>query len=344
MACYYIYDVSEFTIGNSDYPETANNENELQCQIWHHGIRTSTKNGPFGVVESVKPLNNCAQEQEVNDLKEFLKLEKNKYVQYKIIYDTLEEYIKDENTVEDNLKAKVRDIMLGESLAQSLTLDYNPFDKTNVSLLGESDVGQSNLTYQEGNVLQEILNKKLNRKYQDITREFNSLTNKDLTKSFEQTDNSTSMQLSPEDKVLLEYKNKLTSEQEQYIKNLITLSDLLQEITDLRLKSLPETIEKKVEECQIEEKINHLKSLLSNEKCRVDVFTETSCSLKAYKELIKDIKEQQHECQKEIQYLKELQEKYKEVSCKQYDDILKSYIQYKSSIEKKKILYECLKS
>ncbi|KAJ8928668.1 hypothetical protein NQ314_018762 [Rhamnusium bicolor] len=71
---------------------------------------------------------------------------------------------------------------------------------------------------------------------------------------------------------------------------------------------------------------------------------ETSNSLKAYKQLIKDLKQQQQDCQKEIEDLNELKEKYDQVSCKQYDDILKSYLQYKAAIEKKKLLYDCLKS
>ncbi|XP_074025837.1 uncharacterized protein [Leptinotarsa decemlineata] len=307
-------------------------------------IGTNTNKGRFTSVDGSTQFNTCAQEQEVNDLKEFLKLEQEKYVQYKVIYDTLEEYINEAGGVDDNLRAKVRSIILSESLAQTSILEFNSFDESNISVLGANDTECSNLTYPEGNLLQKKLNLKLIEKHQNLAQEFHKVTNRDLQKSLETRQDSTSLQLSSEDKVQLDYKNKLTIEQELYVKNLISLSELLEKIADLRLKSLPDIIEKKVDECQVEEKINHLKFLLSNVKCRVDVFTETSCSLKAYKDLIKDIQNQQEDYKKQIQQLNELKEKYKQVSCKQYDDILKSYIQYKASIEKKRILYDCLKS
>ncbi|CAH1119538.1 unnamed protein product [Phaedon cochleariae] len=307
-------------------------------------IGTTTNHGQFRVDGNPKKTSSYAQEQEVNDLTEFLKLERNKYVQYKIVYDILEEFVNEEDRQEDGLRAKVKEILLCESVTQVTLLDENTVDGSKSSVFGLCNVSSPALTYSESKSLQDVIKKKLNEKYLSITDDFHSVANKDMTEYSEDEEITTSIKLCHEDKVLVEYKNKLLMEQEQYIRNLITLSELLGDITDLRISKLPGVIEDKVKECQVNEKINSLKSLLAQEKCRVDIFTETTCSLKAYKELIKDIKEQQHECQKDIENLDGLKNKYKEVSCKQFDDILESYLQYKSSIEKKKILYDCLKS
>lgn len=306
-------------------------------------VGASVSNKPFNARETSKILNN-AQEQEVNDLYEFLKLEQNKYVQYKILYDALEECVSDSSDIDRTLKAKVADILLRESATQTQHLDHYTAKENTVSLFGLCDINGYELNYIERNQLQEALKLKLDEKYKDICDDFYQATNKAVNKAFEDSQTSTSLQMASDDKALIEFKYKLISEQEQYVKNLLSLLELLNEITNLRLKKLPQITERKVKECQVEQKVNHLKSLLAQEKVRIDVFTETSSSLKAYKELIKDIKDQQKDCEKEIQELKDLKEKYNQISCKQYDDILKSYLQYKSSIEKKKLLYNCLKS
>ncbi|XP_018571059.1 uncharacterized protein LOC108910813 [Anoplophora glabripennis] len=281
-----------------------------------------------------------AQEQEVNDVYEFLNLEKNKYVQYKIISDTLEECVNESSDLDRSLKDKVRDILLGGSATQTLFLDEYT-SKESTTLFGICGINEQELNYIERHQLQKILELKLDCKYKDICGEFHKITNKDVNTAFE---TPSSLQMASDDKVLIEYKNKLVSEQEQYVKNLLNLLELLEEISNLRLKKLPQVTEQKIKECQVEQKMNNLKSLLAQEKIRIDIFTETSSSLKAYKELIKDIKEQQKDCEMEIWELKNLKEKYNQVSCKQYNDILKSYLQYKSSIEKKKLLYSHLKN
>lgn len=303
-------------------------------------VGTSVNNTSSNVKEASKISNN-AQEQEVNDLYEFLKLEQNKYVQYNIIYEALEECVGESSDLDRTLKTKVTDILLSGNAAQTLPLDEVP-SKESSTLFGFCNINGHELNYLERNQLEKTLTLKLNEKYKNVCEEFHKVTNKDVNKAFE--DSPRSLQMASEDKVLIEFKTKLVSEQKQYVKNLFSLLESLNEMANLRLKKLPQVTEQKIRECQVEQKMNHLKSLLAQEKVRIDVFTETSNSLKAYKEFIRDIKEQQKNYEREIQELKDLKAKYSNVSCKQYDDILKSYLQYKSSIEKKKLLYGCLKS
>lgn len=283
-----------------------------------------------------------AQEQEVNDLSEILRVEHNKYVQYKIIYDTLEEFINSHDDEHVNLKRRIKDIMISESLVQCMSLDEH-CDKPSENIFGIEDMGNTSLNFSESKELQILLKQLIDQKYKKMKADFNNVTEADIS-SLTQPSSSSSIDLNDEDKLLLEYRNKLMAEQKEYIKNLLNLTDLLEEIKKLRLEKLPEITELKIKECQVEEKINSLKCHGFHGKSRVDIFTETSCSLNAYKELIKDIKDQQQDCKREIEELTDLKQKYKDVSCKQYDDILKSYLRYKSAIEKKKLVYDCLKS
>lgn len=276
----------------------------------------------------------CAQEQEVRDLLEFLKLEYRKNIQYKIILSIIEEYVQEDNTINSALKQKIKNIILGHRVSQMLLLDHNE----HTSLLGIEKINNVSLNYLEGNTLQEVLKSKLKEQNINIQKQL-SKTDKEHNNNCVEKSFNDILQLSGEEKVMLNTREKLKSEQELYVQNLLELQKVLLEISDLRLKTIPEGVERKIKHLQAQDKINSLKAVFTEEKFRVDIFTETNCSLEAYKELIKDIKQQQSIYQKEIQELEELKEKYKQVSCKQFDDILASYKQYKSSLEQKKRLF-----
>lgn len=281
---------------------------------------------------------NCAQEQEVHDLLEFLKLEYKKNLQYGILVNILEEYIR-EDDYNSPLKEKIKNTMLKHSVSQTMSLnDETPNGAVN--LLGIARMNTDGLSYAETNSLQEVLKLKLDAK-QNLLYKNLCKTDKDLLKNpIDQ--NYTLIQLPSEDKELLSSKQNLLLEQEQYLKNLIELQKVLYEIAELRVQTLPNKIELKIKSFQAQEKNNSIKSLFTEEKLRVDIFTETKFSLNAYKEFIKDVEKQQKCCQKQIQDLKDLKEKYKQVSCKQFADILTSYRQYKSSLEQRKKLYNYL--
>ncbi|XP_028150755.1 uncharacterized protein LOC114344097 [Diabrotica virgifera virgifera] len=278
-----------------------------------------------------------AQEQEVNDRMEFLKLEQSKYLQQKILYDLLEDVVYDDHT-DAKLKSKVKDIILSENLKQTLSIDNKSLEENESNVLGVAqDI--TVLTYSESSLLRNLIKLKSTKKVEDLAAQHNEWT--ELLESIRELG---SIQLSQEDKILLEYKNKVIVEQEKYINNLLNLHKLLEEITHTRTVDLPKTMEQKIAECQVEEKINYLKCIIVQEKCRAEIFTETKCSLRAYRELIKDIQLQQRDCRKDIEDLSELKQKYKAIAGKQYDDILKSYILYKGALEKKKMLCSSLKS
>lgn len=276
-----------------------------------------------------------AQEQELNDLSEFLKLEQNKYLHQKILYDLIEEALKEDH-LETELKLKIKDIILSENVKQTLSLDLIDC-KGNDKLLGISE-NKSLLTYSESSSLRDLLRVKLSKNVPSIIE-----SHTDWTELMESNKSLGPIQLNVEDMTILDYKNKFVIEQEKYINNLLKLQELLEEISNKRVIELPVIMSQKINECKIEEKLNHLKCILSQQKCKVDIFTETNCTLKAYKELIKGIVEQQNECQREIENLLDLKQKYEQVSGKQFDDILKPYLLYKSSLEKKKVLYDSLK-
>lgn len=285
----------------------------------------------------------CAQEQEVHDLFEFLKLEYRKNIQYNILLNILKEYIQEDSNENKILKEKIKNIILSHSVFQTLVMNSDKCINNEKSLLGIEKLNTTALTFLERNDLQEILKLKLEEQRVLIHKKL-SKTEKETIRMEVEKDYSASLQLSSEERVMLSTKQKLLVQQEQYINNLLELQKLLLEISGLRLKKLPDGVEFKIKHSQAQEKINSLKAVFTEQKFRVDIFTESNCSLQAYKELIKDIKEQQKLYEKEIQELEDLKEKYRQVSCKQFDDILTAYHQFKSSLEQKKKLYDYLVS
>lgn len=281
---------------------------------------------------------NYAQEQEVHDVLEFLRLEHNKNIQYKILLNILEEYIREDTKDNKVLKEKVRDIILSHRVSQTLVLDTNT-SCGEAQLLGIHKMNTISLSYLEGNTLQEVLKSKL-KQQKNLCNKLNKTvksSNTNISNGY-----NASLQLNSEERVLLSNKEKLLLEQQQYITNLANFEKALLDISELRLKKLPDAVEFKIKISQAQEKINNFKAIFTEEKCRVDIFKETEFSLPAYKELIQDIKYQLSVYQKEIQELEDLKEKYRQVSCKQFDDLLSSYRQYKASLEQKKKLYSYL--
>lgn len=295
-------------------------------------VETRVNNHIFDV--SVKPNRNAqAQEQEVKDCTEFLKIEYTKFRKYKILLDCIEECIEDDNNLDSELRTKIKKIILGEQVSQTRLSD-NPIEDTFETILGVP-LSSTELTFSESNNLHSCLKSKLDSK----SASFKSECFRDVTDTSEISSESP-LDLAQNDATLLDYRNQLVTEQETYMKNQIDMLDLLEELKDIRLKTVPEVTDKKYEECNFRSRINHLKSQLASNKCRIDIFMETSDSLKAYTEILKDLKEQQEELAMEIERLKHLKKKHSEVSCKEYDDILKSYLQYKSALAKKKLRFE----
>lgn len=296
----------------------------------------TSSNKPLTVLETSYPTN-CAQEQEVRDLLEISKLEYRKNIGYKVILDIVDDYIREDNNDNLALKQKINSIILGYRVSETLIL--NPNDQ--ISLLGIQKVNKGSLSYSEGNILQEVIIAKLTQKRNNLQKQLDNTGEQSVNNHIEKRFHDV-LKFSTEEKVLLDTKRQLIAEQELYVKNLLELQEVLLEISELRLKTLPEGVGLKIKHYELQDKINSIKTLFTEGKMRFDIFTETSCALEAYKELIKDIEKQQSIYQKEIEELEEMKEKYKQVSCKQFDEILNSYKQYKSSLEQKKKMYHFL--
>ncbi|CAH1981779.1 unnamed protein product [Acanthoscelides obtectus] len=267
----------------------------------------------------------------INDLSEPLQTEYNYYMQYKTIFNVLEEFARQEDcgdSENDKLKSKVYEIIVQESLAQTTRLGDLEDD-----ILGVKDVNSLSLTYLESRRLEEIVKKKLIEKQCQLTNK-NGMLDKNKSKL---------LTSDPSLNELIENKNQLIALKQEYVKNLLTLAELMTELKEMRLNELPQALEMKIEEWTLSGKICNLKARLLTSKNRVDAFTETSTSLEAYKQLVKDIKREQRVCEEEIENLKQLKRQYEQVSCKQYDEILKSYLEYKAALERKKLLYSRFK-
>ncbi|RZB40316.1 hypothetical protein BDFB_008022 [Asbolus verrucosus] len=288
--------------------------------------------------------NNCAQVQELNDVKEFLKIQHNKYIKCKILYDAVQECVENSNILDDDLKVKVQDILLNNSCAQVTPIESESFTQDCAKLLGISHQDRTELNHSESLKFKKSIEVILQEKYKNICKQFSKTANENINETLPVSSDFLDFNLNTEDYKIIEFKQKLNDQQKQYLQNLLKEQEILDDITKLRLEHLPKICNEKVKECQIKSYMNMLRTKIVEEKTRVDIFMETSNSLPAYEEILKDIKKQQEECHNDIEYLQKLKERYNQITCKQFNDLLKSYVQYKTSLEKKKIIYESLKN
>lgn len=288
-----------------------------------------------------------AKEQEISHLMELLNSEFKKNVHYKVIYSILKEYASQDDNSNQNLKTKINNILSSHNASQTIMINSSRDNRHNI--LGIEDITSSvAISYADRNILFEILRSKVVEKRTALEKHLCKLKLEngiDKCSDIKKENYSSALlNASPDDRCLMDYREKLLFEQEKYVNQLLELKRLLLELIEIRLKELPEIAELKIKQYQVKDKINQLKSVFTKAKCQMEIFTETTYSLKAYTNLMDDVKKQQEEYQNEIETLQELKKKYAEVSSKQYNEILQSYVQYKTSIEKKKILYNCLKS
>ncbi|XP_064210780.1 uncharacterized protein LOC135265330 isoform X2 [Tribolium castaneum] len=261
---------------------------------------------------------NSPQIQELNNLRHLLKLQRDRYTHLQILYQAVPDFISTAGALNPDLATKVENILHEQSCQQVEVLDNE-----NTQLLGLQSSGHRLI---------------LEHKYKKVCDEFLKATSQNVN-SVDGRDGC-DFSVRPEDNTLVVLKKKLEEQQQKYLENVLTEEKVLEDIAKLRLEKLPKVCDEKIKECQMGAQVGELKTKLARETSRIDVFMERSNSLKAYKELLKDIKEQQLECESEIKHLQEMREKYKQVACKQFDQILKSYVEYKASLSRKEMMYK----
>lgn len=249
-------------------------------------------------------------------------------VTYKILYDSIKDVLAD-GILNDEFCKKINTVLISQELLQTAHIGPN----TTVFDFQEPQV---QLTYQEQVTLRDAIELKLIEKENEI-ESFVKSVSKGVSKS-----SLILPHVNINDKILLDLKAQLHEEQTNYLNHLVESSNLLESIVKLRIEKLPQICDAKTQETYFNTKINEIKMKIINEKVRVSMYTEATVTFDAYQEFVRDCHVQQEECKKEIDNLKLMKEKYKIVSCKEYDEILKSYLQYKTAIDKMSELYKKL--
>lgn len=256
--------------------------------------------------------------QQMSDYSEIIKIETRKYLMSKLLYDSAKEsLIIGDNEMDKNLSQQILDFFMLEEVDSDLN---------GLTLLDLK--ATKTFSYFELQQLKNITENRLAKFANEVLKyegSFNGCETADV-----------------EDKLVLEYKKKLSQEEDTYLRDLSEEKSQLLEIIQLKTQVLPEVANNKLLESELTIKMNNLKSSLLLEKARVNIFMETEKSLQAYKELIKDMEAHKIALDEEIKDLQLLKEKYRQVHCKEFESILKSYIQHKRSLEKRKILYDQL--
>lgn len=287
--------------------------------------------------------------QEMRDIFEIMKRERRMCLNNKMVIRAITKCLSEDTHLNQVLKNKVENLLLAVEVDACMTVNTKHSEE---KLLGLSDISTEDLSFNELGILQHSIDKELKLLGGGTTCNSTHLQIPDDSDLFE---------LNIQDKVsnvyvfyikrkflfcnfqsLFEAEKKLQEIQLTYMENLKNVYDLLQELLHLRFNPVKDLIENKIDEYSMKSKMYSLKSDIFKQKARTDIFNQNAISFGAYEKLFNDIFEQQNECQKQIDDLIELKEKYNIVSCKEYDEILKSYLQYKSALEKKKDLYKQL--
>ncbi|KAL3282772.1 hypothetical protein HHI36_005939 [Cryptolaemus montrouzieri] len=266
---------------------------------------------------------------------EILNAEYKKYVLNKIIFQSLQECT---SNLDDELGGKVDNIINDVKLKQYLKIG-------NHNLLG-IQLHSRELNYQEGERLKSALQTKIWQNRMKVFEEFKKITNMDLedvAKMLKTSAPKYETFLMGKDHTLILYKNKLVKEQEIFMNQVMLRSKLLDEILELRSKKIPNMCEKAYRTCKAKVESNYLKSKIAEYKTKLDIFMEEPKAIQAYQLLLKDIKQQQEECELSIKVMKENKVKYEEVSGREFDEILKPYLMYKASIDKLNKMYAFVK-
>lgn len=259
--------------------------------------------------------------------------ESKRYMKNKILYETVLQCTKVKGKLPDEVIENSYSIILSEDVLQCIKLNDNKYSElTGGCILGLTNIKPHELIYEERKVLRSELEQKLILDCETIHKSMFDIVDEYLNKN-----------PNIEEKLIVDFKQQLNCEQDLYVENLKKCVSLVKDLSNLRIRCLSDICSCKAEEYQVKTEIHDTKCKLLHQKTRMDIFTETSKSLDAYRELIKDIEQQRQQCQCEIENLCELKERYNRVSCRQFETILKSYLEYKNAIEKKMNLFEKIK-
>lgn len=271
---------------------------------------------------SVSGISSFREDTQLTDEEQILKIEYSRYIRNKILYECISDCVDD---LDPQTGKNLENIINGVKLQQYLKLE-------NHSLLGLHPEF-TDLSYQESDQLKAMTQKKLCERKSKTFEVFKSITSKDLDVIIKRPKVSLyDLSLSVTDQVALNYKEKLIRIQEAFMKNIILRNKILAEMLDLRLNKVPELCEKTNRYCKSIIECNYLKAKIAEYKMKMDIFMEVPNAIDAYHQLLNDIKKQQEECQIDIEKMKESKRKYENVSGKEYDEILKSYLMYKYSL------------
>lgn len=258
--------------------------------------------------------------------------ERKRYIKNKMLYEAVLYCIKEKN-LDNQPTENVHEILISEDILQHIKLNvHKSSEPTDDNILGLTNISSQEISYAEGKLLKNELEQKLFF--------YCNIMHRSISDSIKQYHSKTP---DTEAKLLIDFAMQLNNEQDNYMKNLHKHMKLLKELIDLQSKCVTEISKNKVKEYNAKNKLQNIKSKLLHDKTKMDIFTESKLSLDAYRELMKDIGQQQQECRNEVEHLCELKEKYQLVSCRQFENILKSYTEYKTATEKRKKLFQQIK-
>lgn len=259
----------------------------------------------------------------MKELIENLKIERRKYDKYKIIKNIILNRDYEEGKSSENVYNKAYSLVMASELKQCLDSPIHDIE------LGLASFKPSDLLMFEKEQLQDLVQRKIEEKkvtLQEQLKEYGIIL--DFSKDTQPND------LTDRIKTVLDLRLKVKDMQQLRVEKLQELTNTFEEILKLQTEVLPLNVDKKIAELNILLELNRIKTKILNCQLNMNIFKETSICKPAYAELLTSISQEQNKVKTEVQSLQKLQMQYKEVSCREYNEILEAYSQYKRHINK----------
>lgn len=262
-------------------------------------------------------------------------LDKNKYSGSAHLQDQRKKFFKrrlimnilNNTDLSGELSEKVQWLVTTEDVLETTELTYENCVSSDCVLLGLHNINNHLLNYEEKNILKASTEKQILSRQSELHGRFSKLLN-DVNKE------------ENERALLKDFKKQLNESHTCYLSNLNDYCTQLEEVIHIRRDILPDIIKSKLEEYKYRKKIQEMKYKCVQNRTRIFMFMESTKSLAAYEELLKDILDQQSESQQAINNLNALKERYAYIKCKQFDTILNTYRDYCIAIEKKMFILQ----
>lgn len=301
---------------------------EQQCSLSSNTSRTIQSNqGSNHLEKAVKCLSLC--DESVGE-----------YVKCKIIMECIKEASNNvKGTLSNDLVNKLKGLLLIHDINKYMYLP--PTSSSNMqalNVLGIIDLPKYDLTYEENLDVKSRVETLLREKIHDFILRYEQFGGnmKEVVRSNEC--NAHKKMFEPDDVQILQWKDKIQQLCIQYETDIMKFKTLMNKWDGMKYKDMNTIYFNKAEYILIQAQVAEVQAKITKLSCILRMFKETPVTVDAHKTLNTALDEKMFSVMNEIKEKQHLKSQYETLQNKEYDEVLKTYLDFCNSIKKKKQL------